>query len=421
LRSHEDAPSVRDGGQAMSSSTAPRAPTAVGWYLAVVQLAFSLTWVVYVIYLPQLLQAAGLPRGLVPWLLMMDQLIFIVCDLAVGLASDRAAGVLGRLGRWMVAATLLSMVAFLALPFVAGAGPLALIACTLVWAVTSSLLRAPPLTLLGRYVAKPAQPKLLALMMLGNGVAAALAPYLGLVLKAWDPRGPFVLSSLALGAVTLGMVAAERALARGRAESDPPIVAATAAGARPAPASRPIAPFLLAVVLAALAFQLLVNVVQAPLYLRQAAAADLPWLMPLFWLGFNLALMPASLATKRWGGLPVMAVGGALAALAGAAASVASLFAGAAPLGTLLALAGAGWALLLMSAFASVLWFGAGGREGRLGGALNAVLAGAALLRMAGVTWLAPAPALAADLAWWPALGFALVALWFWALRQRMG
>lgn len=399
----------------------PRAPTAVGLYLAAVQLCFALTWVVYVIYLPQLLEAAGLPRAWVPWLLMLDQLVFIVCDLAVGLASDRAAAWLGRLGRWMVGATLLSMAAFVALPFVApGGSPALLLVLTLVWAASSSLLRAPPLTLLGRYVAKPVQPRLVALMMLGNGIAAALSPYLGLALKQWDPRGPFVLSSLALVAVTLGMVAAERALARSRAADATALAAAAAvATAAPRPGAGTLAAFLAAALVAALAFQLQANLMQAPLYLRVAQASELPWLMPLFWVGFNLALLPASLATQRWGGLPVMAVGGALAALAGAFASVASLAGGPGLLGVLLGLAGAGWAVLLMSAFSSALAFGHTGREGRWSGALNAVLAGAALMRLAGVTLLAPSPTAAAEAAWLPALGFAAAAAWVWVMRQR--
>lgn len=41
----------------------------------------------------------------------------------------------------------------------------------------------------------------------------------------------------------------------------------------------------------------------------------LPVLLPVFWAGFNLALMPASLAVKRLGALPVMA-GGVLVAAA---------------------------------------------------------------------------------------------------------
>jgi Na+/melibiose symporter-like transporter len=400
-------------------NSAARVPAAIGLYLAVVQLLFALTWVVYVIYLPQLAEAAGLPRGVVPWLLMLDQLLFIACDLAVGFASDRAAAVLGRLGGWMVGATLVSMAAFVALPFGAAAGVPALLVLTVVWAVSSSLLRAPPLTLLGRYAAKPAQPMLVSLVLLGSGLASALAPYLALTLKGLDPRGPFMLSSLSLAAVVLGMVAAERALARARAAAPAAAAGMQMTAIAPRPAARPIPGFLLATLLAALAFQVQANIVQAPLYLRLTSPDQLPWLMPLFWAGFNLALMPASLATRRWGGLLVMAVGAALTALAGAMASVASLIGSVPVLGSLLALAGAGWAVLLMSAFTSALWFGHTGREGRMSGALNALLAAATLLRLGSATVLAPPPSLAAEWGWLPALGFGAAAALLWAIHQR--
>lgn len=396
--------------------TAPRVPVAIGCYLALVQFCFALTWVVYVIYLPQLVEAAGLPRSVVPWLLMVDQLVFIVCDVAVGLASDRAATLLGRLGRWMVAATLLSMAAFVALPFVApGGSPVLLLGLTLVWAASSSLLRAPPMTLLGRYAATPQQPVLVALLLLGSGVASALAPYLGLVLKGWDARGPFVLSSLSLAAVTLGMVAAERALARSRAARP----AATLPGPAPQPtvrAATPVAGFMLAALLAAGAFQLQANVVHAPAYLQHADASQLPWLMPLFWVGFNLAMLPASLLTRRWGGLPVMAaaaLGAAWASVLGWAAGGLALLVGAQ------VLAGACWAAVLMSAFSSALWFGHTGREGRLAGGLNAVLAAASLSRLGLVATLAPAPAVAAGWGWLAALGFAGAAAWLAAIGFR--
>ncbi|HSW06393.1 MFS transporter [Aquabacterium sp.] len=394
----------------------PKVPAAIGLYLALVQFFFALTWVVYVIYLPQLVESAGLPRSVVPWLLMADQLVFIACDVAVGLASDRAAQLLGRLGRWMVAATLLSMAAFVALPFVApGGSPALLLGLTLLWAASSSLLRAPPMTLLGRYAAKPAQPGLVALMLMGSGIAAALAPYLGMVLKGWDARGPFVLSSLSLAAVTLGMVAAERALARARAAQPAPAAPVPAAlrAARPV---TPIPGFMLAALLAALAFQVQANIVQAPGYLRLADASQLPWLMPLFWVGFNLALMPASQLTKRWGGLPVMAA----AALGAALASGLGWRAGSLPV--LIAaqlLAGAGWAAVLMSAFSSALWFGHTGREGRLAGGLNALLAAATLSRMGLVVTLAPAPAVAAGWGWIAVAGFVAAAMLLAAIWSR--
>ena len=147
----------------------------------------------------------------------MDQLIFVVCDLAVGVWSDRAAGVLGRIGWWVLGVTVLSTVAFLVLPWVAPQGsPALFVAITALWAATSAALRAPPLTLLGRYVAKPTVPWLVSLVLLGTGIASAIAPYLGLTLKGVDPRLPFALAGLSLAAITAGMVWAERALAQRR-------------------------------------------------------------------------------------------------------------------------------------------------------------------------------------------------------------
>jgi hypothetical protein len=52
----------------------------------------------------------------VPWLLLADQLVFIATDLAVGLASDRAARVLGRIGLRGAGRHLLSTAAFVRCP-----------------------------------------------------------------------------------------------------------------------------------------------------------------------------------------------------------------------------------------------------------------------------------------------------------------
>jgi len=283
-------------------SPSAKAPTAVGLYLGGVQFLFAVGWIVYVIYLPALAEQAGLPKSAVPWLLLMDQLIFVACDLAVGVWSDRAAGVLGRIGSWVLGVTLLSTVAFLALPWVAPRGsPGLFVAITALWAATSAALRAPPMTLLGRYVAKPAVPWLVSLVLLGTGIASAIGPYLGLAMKGLDPRLPFALAGLSLAAITVGMVVAERALSQRRA-ADGAVRVETAA---PSPASLTgrdgVAPigFLLAALLAAAAAQLHANLVAAPLYLRHAPASMLPVLLPVFWVGFNLALMPASLAVKR--------------------------------------------------------------------------------------------------------------------------
>ena len=393
-------------------TTAARPPRTIGLYLAVVQFFLVLGWVVYAAYLPQLAQRAGIALKWVPWLLLADQLVFLVTDLWVGMASDRAARVLGRVGRMMVAATLLSTAAFVLLPWVAPQGsPVLFICVTLIWAVTSSALRAPPLTLLGRYVAKPAQPMLIALSSFGVGLAGAVAPYVGLQLKSLDPSWPFVISGLTLAAVTLGMVAAERALAQ-QATTNMPAASASLPTLKPTQALA----FVLASAVGAVAFQWHSFVASAPLALQFAKPPDLPWLLPLFWVGFNLALLPAGLSAKRWSALRTMTAGALMAAVGNAAAGLAP------SLNTLLAaqaLAGAGWAVLLCSAFSGALALGQGGREGLMSGALQATLAAAALLRIGVVASTTPPPAVVLQWAWLAALGFALcAALLLWRQHE---
>lgn len=390
----------------MTASSA-RPPLPVALYLAAVQFLFALGWVVYAAYLPRLAQQAGLEARWVPWLLVADQLVFVVTDLAVGIASDRAARVLGRIGHWVLAASLLSTAAFAALPWVAPTGsPVLLLVVTGLWVATTSALRAPPLTLLGRYVAKPAQPMMVAVTGLGFGLANALAPYLALQLRSVDARVPFLLSALMLAAVTLGMVAAERALARHRQ------AAAGADAPAPAPAPAPTTgqrlAFLAASLVAAVAFQWHHSVSSAALALRHAGAEQLPALLPVFWVGFNLCLVPAGLLARRAGPYATLVLGAELAMLGSAGAA----FAPTLPL--LVAaqlLTGSGWALLLCAAFSGALALGHTGREGLMGGALQSTLALAALARIGVVTLAAPAPAQAVQLAWWPALGFAACAL----------
>ncbi|MBK7457808.1 MAG: hypothetical protein IPJ42_05135 [Betaproteobacteria bacterium] len=96
-----------------------------------------------------------------------------------------------RLAPWLAGATVLSAAAFLALPWLAPQGsPAVFVAVTLLWTATSSALRAPPLNLIGRHAAKPAQPGLVALAMLGLGLAAAVASWLALWLKVPTRAGP---------------------------------------------------------------------------------------------------------------------------------------------------------------------------------------------------------------------------------------
>ncbi len=287
-------------------------PHKVGVYLALLQLIFTLCWVVYAIYLPRLAAQVGIPAGAVIFLLMLDQAIFTIFDVATGVAADRVSRMIGRLGRLVAAATIISCAAFLALPFVAGAGPIALpvfIALTVIWAVTSSALRAPPIMLLGKYAAAPALPYLSSLAMLGYGLAGAAAPYLALTLRELDPRLPFAAASVALVLTTLGLAHVERLLARRPAQP----AAAKPSGKVGRIAVRPII-FAVAMVVLALGYQLHFAINTVPLFRRFTDSVD--HLLPVFWIGFNVAMFPATLLVKRWGGFTVMGLFGVVGALA---------------------------------------------------------------------------------------------------------
>jgi MFS family permease len=348
-----------------------------GVYLAFLQLVFTLGWTVYAIYLPKLAAQVGIAPASVILILMMDQAIFTVTDTAMGIAADRLAPVVGRIGLVVGMLTALSCAAFVALPFVAGTGPSAqmlFIGLIVVWAITSSALRAPPLTLLGKYGARPSLPFLSALVMLGYGIAGAVSPYLGTLLRNHDARLPFVISSAVLVVTAFALSKAERDLAQRPA--------ARAESRRLRSFGRVPVFFIASMVILALGYQLHFSLNSGPFFLKFAKPADLDWLMPVFWIGFNLVMFPASLVAKRRGGLIVMGMAGLLGAAAVIGAETA------ASLNVLIVtqfIAGAAWGCMLMGAMSAALLIGATGAEGRVVGLVFSALALATFARMAAV------------------------------------
>ncbi|WKA30803.1 MFS transporter [Bradyrhizobium roseum] len=361
-----------------SEATSDTSTTGAGVYLAILQLVFTLGWTTYVIYLPKLCADVGIEPAYVILILMLDQAIFTIADTAMGIAADRIAPFVGKLGVFVGAFTAISCAAFIALPFVAGTGPGAqvwFIGLALIWVVTSSALRAPPLTLLGKYAARPAIPFLSALAMVGYGLAGAVSPYLGVVLRNHDPRLPFVISGLVLLTVTLALSKVEGSLARST-----PVDKKSAAPAKPL-GQVPMF-FIALMVILSLGYQLHFSLNSTPFFLRFAKPDELQWLMPVFWIGFNIAMFPASVIVKHRGGLIVMGVAGLLGALAVLGAEMAG------NLNMLIAaqfVAGAAWGCMLMAAVSAALAIGETGAEGKVVGLVFSALALATFARMAAV------------------------------------
>src|SRR6185436_16163855 len=99
---------------------------ALAVYIGIVQFFFAVTWTVYVVYLPQLLDQAGIARSWLPWILAGDQLVFALVDIATGFWVDRVRRTLATLGGWILGVSALSCAAFIALPFVGGSAALLL-------------------------------------------------------------------------------------------------------------------------------------------------------------------------------------------------------------------------------------------------------------------------------------------------------
>ena len=385
-------------------------PPGVALYMAVVQFFFVTTWTIYVIFLPKLLAAAGLPVSWAPYILIVDQLVFMAMDIYLGVAADRAQKMLGKVGPLLLGLTLVSCLAFMLLPFASSLGaaaPVVLLSLTLVWVATSSALRAPPWVLLSKYAAEPSVPRLNMLMLSGLALGGAAAPFLGVALKNVDPRLPFVLSSVSLAVATAGIIYVER-----RLHLSP--LAPPSAEPEPADLAGRSWPFLLGVLLLALGFQIHLSINTGAQFLKFAKPADLEWLMPIFWIGFGVAMIPGSALCKRFGTLQVMSVSAVLGAL-GAYASVS-----AGSLDRLIAaqvVTGGAWGSMLMCGFTAAMSAGRTGREGLSLGLLFAVLAAATLSRIVTVVSGLPKHAeYSAFFTWAPALCWLAGALLLGAL-----
>jgi hypothetical protein len=375
-----------------------------GLVLAVLQFAFALTWVVYAAYLPGLAAQVGIAKSVVPWVLLIDQAIFLVCDWLAGVFADRIGDAVARLGRVIALVTLGSCAAFVALPLVApgGAAPV-LVALMVVWSATSSVLRAPTLVLAGRHASRSQRAWLAGLYALGMSAAGIVAPFVGRVLARTEPRVSFVVTSCVVAAMAIVLAAVTpRAPARPSRE---PVQVGSLAG------------FVVAIALLAVGFQVHGSMTSSAIYLRYAAREDLASLLPVFWIGCAVAALVVAPLVRRAGGLVVMTGAGVV----GAAALLIAEVGGSLPTAVVAqAVAGAAWGAILSAAFAAVTSLG--GKAGTAAGLVFSTLAAATVARIAFIaSGLAATPGITAVVPFVPAAGWGLGTLVVALLAARRG
>ncbi|NJM57785.1 MAG: SLC45 family MFS transporter [Synechococcales cyanobacterium RU_4_20] len=170
--------------------------------LACVQGAIALLWIVYNLYLGQLLTLAGLSTSLASTLLLIENGIAAVAEPFAGSLCDRLQAGLGSQWPLILFGTVLSALCFLLIPgFALGNQSLAQIglpACIILWALCMTLFRSPALALLGRYATPSQLPQAAVLLTLMGGLTGAIKPLSGDWIMGWGPQVAFGVGSLTL-------------------------------------------------------------------------------------------------------------------------------------------------------------------------------------------------------------------------------
>jgi hypothetical protein len=342
----------------------PQARRRADRQLTIMQFLFLLTWIVYAIYLEKLLQGMGYAREFALMLLILDQVLFAVADIALGCWADRLIKQWKKLAPWLITLNLLGCLSFMALPFLAMNGQSTFfMVMTVCWVLSASALRTPLYTLIATRANDHKSSASHAWALLGMGLASASAPYLGQSLTNVSPVLPFVLSGASLALVSFGF------LHKGFLPEPP---SKTASEKVLTPRSSALFKLLPIGFCLGLAVQVHLFINSGRLYKGFVPATELPWVLPVFWIGFSTLLFPASKWLNQLSPTRLILAGGVLGTLSLVLCTVAP------NLPTLLIgqlLMGGAWGLVFMGGLCAAGGWGQRGREGLFLGAWFAMLA----------------------------------------------
>ncbi|PSN13403.1 MFS transporter [filamentous cyanobacterium CCT1] len=274
--------------------------------------AITLLWVIYNLYLVQLLTQLGFPRGLAVGLLVVENLLAMVIEPVVGTFSDRMQHQIGTRLPIISLGVLLTAGLFVVIPTVLvwGQGalrwglPLLLVA----WAMAMAVFRSPALSLLGRYAMGTQLPQAASILTLVGGVSGAMGPLAGRFILGLGPLVAFSLGSVVLLVATLALRWA-----------GPQGVVDSAAIAPPAVSPLPWASLGLVFgtgVGVGLGFRLVMSALPATLAQR-VPDANAPLVLGALFIALALTAIPAGQLARRLGNRRAMVLGlSAMASLA---------------------------------------------------------------------------------------------------------
>jgi len=191
----------------MEKKTATTLPPGVLWLqvwgLASVQGAISISWLIYRLYLPQLLAQFGFV-GLDKTLPILEDAIAVVVEPFMGGLSDQARKWLGSRFPFIAVGIIVASALFIAIPTVVIFGnpesvfrwllPWVLV----LWAVAMAAFRSPAIALLGQYAFATKLPQAASVLILVGSLIGSLRPLAGGFILSLGPAATFGIGSLVL-------------------------------------------------------------------------------------------------------------------------------------------------------------------------------------------------------------------------------
>ncbi|SRR5579883_149467 len=150
--------------------------------LATIQGTITLCWVIYNVYLPQLLVEIGFPRDLAIGLVVFENALAVVMEPLMGGLSDRVKYWTASRFPFIFAGVILSSTLFIVIPSIVTFLPLSeakrviFLFIVVSWALAMTVFRSPAIALLGIYAAKPELPLAASLLTLAAGIVNAFRP-----------------------------------------------------------------------------------------------------------------------------------------------------------------------------------------------------------------------------------------------------
>ncbi|MBE9041151.1 MFS transporter [Oscillatoriales cyanobacterium LEGE 11467] len=172
--------------------------------LAAVQGTITISWVIYRLYLKDLLVEFSFPEELAVTVLLVDTLLGMVAEPVMGSLSDRTKQWIGTQFPLISIGVILSSLLFIAIPTIAifgnftGFARWMLPGVMIAWAFAMTIFRSPAISLLGQYASRSALPKANSILTLVGGLAIAIAPTSSGWLLALGPAVTFALGSICL-------------------------------------------------------------------------------------------------------------------------------------------------------------------------------------------------------------------------------